>query len=683
MRLTHSPLLAAGLFAVLVSISTASAYACGGCFSPPTPTIQQTVVQNAERILFVRNELTKVSTVWVEVRYTGLATEFGWVLPVPKLPKVGVGSAVVFDALDSQFSAFYQQTFLANENCRNPSEGCEPQQYNGQPVAMDAAASGGWADAASSDGGAHYDPTVQILASGQTGPYNYLVVQGSEAKPLLDWLNANGYATPQKALPIIDSHIKKGDKFVAIKLQNGQGIEAIRPVVLEMDDAEPCVPLRLTSIAAAEDMAVIVTVAGPGRAIVKNHLDVEVNPLRLNLGAGTVPNNYAQVMSAAIDEAGGHAFVTESSLPPPANKALAPQLQNFQPKYLAQMKTMLALAKFLLNGDLPLTDDIATALNKILQLEKTWPGISPLQMLANLKACAQYWQMPISPACNLQGLVLNQNDLEAMPIDGVALADAVTTDVVGPINEVAKLLGGQKRVTRLVMRVSPEEMDRDPVFAFHASLPQVARARTYASNSVCPNGWSNEVYRQRISIDGLGSWVFDFTIAKDSRFANAPAALRMRLLDENVDPIDIDVSDISLVDTAIMGALPGKPSLPAGMTLKTVKAWLPPPSDPLVTKQTPWKKPGSWCTPKPGWVDGQMAPKPGTVYKADAGATDGGTNVPGIDAAGGWVDVPQDKQPAATNAKTDGCTAGRTSGTGLGLLLLLGLAGWLIRRRIA
>ena len=272
-----------------------------------------------------------------------------------------------------------------------------------------------------------------------------------------------------------------------------------------------------------------------------------------------------------------------------------------------------------------------------------------------------------------------QNDLQQMPVDGVALADAVTTDVVGPIKDLAKLLGAQNRVTRLVMRISPAEMDRDPVFAFNKSLPEVVPRHDYASNQVCTNGWDDGPLQQRVSFDGLGSWVMDDAGGGvDSRFKNAPAALRMRLLDESAT-FDIDAADISLVDTAIMGALPGKASLPQGMTLKTVKAWVPPPSDPLVTTQTPWKKPYQGCVARPGWVDGQLPPKPGTGLVV--GDTSG--SVPGIDAAGGWVDVPQDKAAATSTAKSSGCTASRNGQGGLGLLLLLGLGALLLRRRVA
>ena len=48
---------------VLATVPAVEALACGGCFSPPTPTIDQTVRQDAERVLFVRDPVTKVSTV--------------------------------------------------------------------------------------------------------------------------------------------------------------------------------------------------------------------------------------------------------------------------------------------------------------------------------------------------------------------------------------------------------------------------------------------------------------------------------------------------------------------------------------------------------------------------------------------------------------------------------------------
>ena len=294
------------------------AHACGACVSavPPPPPGQQNnqyVAQDAERVLFLRNETIQQTTVWVEVRYSGAASDFGWVLPLPKQPKVGVGSRLLFDRLDKATAPVFETTYAGTENCHNPQDGCVQFPRSFADAAMSSEIQSPGPDESDAAGGAT-NADVTVLDAGATGPYDYVVLVATTVDPLHKWLNDHGYKTPDKAKPILQSHIAKGDVFVAIKLSNGAGIDQIRPIVLAMDNAEPCVPLRLTSIAAAEEMTVVVTVAGKGRAIPKNALHVQVNPMRLNWYAGA--SNDAQVVSAALDEAAGNGFVTEFSNPP-------------------------------------------------------------------------------------------------------------------------------------------------------------------------------------------------------------------------------------------------------------------------------------------------------------------------------------------------------------------------------
>ncbi len=693
------------------------ALACGGCFSPPSPTPDQTVVQDAERVLFVRDEKTKKSIVWVEVRYSGLAKDFGWVLPVPKLPTVGVGSRIVFDALDSRMRMRYSVKQRPPENCRDPYEGCKEQ------MEWNSSAGGGGPPQSSADAGSTGtknpgSPEVEVLAAGTTGPYDYVVIKGSDAAKLSQWLNDRGYATPKKATPIIQSHAEKGDVFVAIKLSNGQGVEAIRPVTLEMDDAEACVPLRLTSIAASEDMAVVVTIGGPGRAVVKNHFDIVPNPMRMNLVGDfqylpcadkdhfdcRIPKNMAQVIATGIDEAAGHAFVTEAAQSGASLKELSP-LQKFDLQKLAALKNYDQLAKYLPQSQLPINDEIAEIFEPVLNLKKNFPKIAPVQMLANLKSCGTYWTMAFGPpTCDFpaQGLKLSHEDLQAMTFDGVALGKAMKEGIIDPLFTVGSLLGESGKVTRLSMRISPEEMDRDPVFGYNPSLPDVSADRQIETNQVCPNGWypwydsgGGEQNHWRISIDGLGSWVFTGTNnATDVRFKDAPAALYTYLQDETGNPIGIAKGQVAVVDQAIIGAKPGKPSLPKDLVLTPPSPWLPPKSEPIFTKIGPWKKPGNWCTPKEGWVDGQLPPKQ-TAVGSDAGAdsstgsADAGTSghVPGVDAISGWDDAqvpPTKPTPSTGTAKKDSmCSAGAAPQSGWLALVaaLAGVAALVLRRR--
>jgi hypothetical protein len=140
------------------------------------------------------------------------------VLPVPKLPKVSVGTRIAFDSLDGRLRARWRLVGKPAENCRNPYDGC----LYGAPDSGSADSSAAGETAAANDAAAP-EPPVEVLAQGQTGPYDYKVVKGSDAAGLYAWLNDNGYVTPAAAQPILAVHVQKGDVFVAVKLQNGKG----------------------------------------------------------------------------------------------------------------------------------------------------------------------------------------------------------------------------------------------------------------------------------------------------------------------------------------------------------------------------------------------------------------------------------------------------------------------------
>ena len=607
------------LVAVTTALASPAALACGGCFSPPPPAGTDpgplTVLQDAERVFFHLDPATKKTTVVVEVLYTGAAEAFGWVLPLPKVPKVSVGVTRVFDLIDQAFGVQYVPKLLGNENCRDPWDGCEHRwQSADDAVAVDAGAS--QSDASPTGGGG--PPGVEILDHGTTGPYDYTTIQGSAAQPVLDWLNTNGYATPAAALPVIDAHVQKGDVFVAVKLTNGSGVTSIRPIVLEMDDAEPCVPLRLTSIAATEDLGVVVTIAGPGRAIVKNHLDVVPNPMRLDLFHGA--KNYDQVISAAIDEAGGRAFVTEfAGSATEAGVTANATKWNYDPAGFAAAENLNDVATQLsYTGNVWLFEESALAFEEALKLTTALAKMKPsgpLEALGFLWSCGQYFQMPFDPSCQPDGAAegITQDELAAIAVDGAALVERLEAAVVLPVSAMKDNLLNAERVTRLVMKISPEEMDRDPVFAFSKDLPDVAKQHYYEVYQVCSSGWY-PADKTRIAVDGLGTWVFDgqwgasaANNAKDPRFIAAPLALEIALLDETGDATPIAASQLEVVDQAIKGATPGEPSIVAGFVFDLPTIWQPPASDTLVTHVEPWKQPAG-CDPLPGWVDGAAPP---------------------------------------------------------------------------
>src|SRR5690606_24077303 len=103
--------------------------------------------------------------------------------------------------------------------------------------------------------------------------------------------------------------------FVALKLAVDTEVAEVHPIVIRYSGVEPCVPIRLTRIAAAEDMDIRVFFLDDARVVPMNYRHVLVNPLKIdwfNDGA-----NYKEVISMAVDahEADGNAFVTEYAGP--------------------------------------------------------------------------------------------------------------------------------------------------------------------------------------------------------------------------------------------------------------------------------------------------------------------------------------------------------------------------------
>src|SRR4051794_39605668 len=89
------------------------AEACG-CFTPPDPTVP--VVQAGERILFaVQNGEV---TAHVQVQYSGASgAEFGWLLPLPSVPTLELGTDELFAQLTSTTQPRYRMDTRFGQEC--------------------------------------------------------------------------------------------------------------------------------------------------------------------------------------------------------------------------------------------------------------------------------------------------------------------------------------------------------------------------------------------------------------------------------------------------------------------------------------------------------------------------------------------------------------------------------------
>jgi len=737
-RLASGALALACACLLTLSMYPTDARACGACVSPQPPpgSAEYPVLQNAERVLFYVDK-DKSTIAWVEVRYQGLAENFGWVLPLPKQPEVSVGSTLVFDRLDDATAQrFVIKYDPKRENCHDPMDGCDPSSrppWSGSSSGASSSSGGGMADAGtgSSSGGPNSGPDgVEVLDHGQTGPYDYVVVKGSDAKQLTDWLNKNKYITPKEALPIIDSHVKKGDVFLAIKLSNGQGVEAIKPVVLKMKDADPCVPLRLTSVAAVKDMSVVVTVAGPGRALLKNHLDVVPNPLKINMFKKG--NNYPQVVSEAIDEAGGHAFVTEYSQP---SNNLSIKLKSGLNEKGIEVATNVydfAIAMFKTNktwlgpGAVELIDKEAKLADLI-----PYKAKSAADALGWIWSCGSLWGnggFGSNQPCNWKGAQLTIQSAKQTPFPGAKVAKALKEGIIDPVYAVADGMAAAKQVTRMVLRIDPQEMDRDPIFAFNTdgALGNVDNTYTVTWKRICEDGWKTTPKRMRMTWPGVGSYLINGqvgagTSALTKPAKDAPWASSVTLQHESGKASPIDPTQYDAVDAAIAGAQPGSKSLPSDFKLKTAQVWDPPASDDELDFVGPWCPPTTWCIPKVGWVVGMIPPgykgagtgpgakacphsgaQPDGVSSSSSGgssssgsdssSSSGGSSSSGSSSSSGGLDASASSSSSSSSggsssggtkkADDSGCTSTTTGGHPATLLLLaMALIGLIIRRR--
>ncbi len=599
------PWIAAATLALALNLIAAQVLACGACVTrpgPPGPANPAYVAQKAERIFFGFDPLTKRSVAWVEIRYTGQPEDFGWVVPMPKKPTIGVGATYLFDRLDQATAPrLTMKVGATRENCRVPQSANSGGGFGCVGTAGSAAsARGDFAGQATNADASGGGSKVVVVEQSTIGPYSYAILASTDSADLVKWLNDNNYVTPKEATPTIDAHLKKGDVFVALKLLNNKGIDAIRPVTFTMDDADPCVPLRLTSIAAVEDMEVIVYLAGPGRGMPKNHLHVQVNPYRLAWENGG--GNYGQVLATAIDEAAGRAFATEFAGPtkglavaaPPSDVA-AMSLQFGRP-----VDAVSAAGKAYQPGEIvPLSRLDSSAIAEVTTTAQLAAALKKSKFLQADEVIATLDRFVLGPAA-AKGIdwaeveatgAFNPADLPnpATKIDGKALAAELAL-FAGGLKDAMGLIAAQPTLTRLSMRISPKEMTRDPLFAFHPKLPDVHSNWSATLTNVCTNG-DNTDNGARLQITGrkeshiirnghAGFTTFQTVAATvktafEPRFAKMPAAAVVEVLDETLPAASpVGAGQIELVDLAIGLAVPGAPTLPKDFVLKPAEARL-------------------------------------------------------------------------------------------------------------
>ncbi len=275
------------------------AAACGGTFCDSGPTAMP-VDQSGENILFVMSP--GYVEAHVQIQYQGDAERFAWVVPMQGVPEVTVGSQALFTNLLNATvpSVGYTSSF---DDCGDGNGGFGGSSANG--------GTGGGFGTGGSGGSGGGGPNVVFTKT--VGAFEVTALQGGTAQEVVDWLSMNGYQNIPAAPALLQDYVTRGFVFVAIKLTAGADVNEIHPLTFRYAGDEPCVPIKLTAVAATENMGVRTFFLGDDRYMPTNYKHIVPNPVRLDwLNFGS---NYESWITRSVDSpvSNGHGFVTEYS----------------------------------------------------------------------------------------------------------------------------------------------------------------------------------------------------------------------------------------------------------------------------------------------------------------------------------------------------------------------------------
>lgn len=367
----------------------------------------------------------------VQINYDGGdADQFSWIVPVPVVPEIDVGSLAFINALRSATVPSY--------GIANGTNDCNSGTQTGLSTGFITDPDGG---------GTSIDPGVEVIELSTAGSFEYAILQGGTSTTMMQWLEANGYAPNPLAPDLFDAYLDEGSVFVAFRLRHLAGIEDLHPIVIRYEGDEPCIPLRLTAVAAKEDMDIRAIFLGESRVLPTNYRHVRLNNLQLDWLQQSP--NYPAVVSAALDEAGGRGFVTEYAGNSDIVDPTPVDPTAFDPDAFIGADP-LSVVEILKEQGLVVCTDTCEYTHELVPvlLREFFPaptGIDP----NTLYACLSCYERLV--------------DLSNW--DEAAFIGRYREYISDPMVHATDLLQTWPYLTRLYSRISPSEMTADPMFA--------------------------------------------------------------------------------------------------------------------------------------------------------------------------------------------------------------------------
>jgi hypothetical protein len=425
------------------------------------------VDQTGEDILFIADGETV--EVHIRIQYEGEAENFAWVIPVLSVPTdFRVGSEAFFDNIKAATVPTYGIT--------NQFDSCDMGGSSSATAGGPFGSTSGTTGDAGTSGGTDTGGGPTIYAQETVGAFEITVLGDGTIEEVMTWLGDNGYQQDPAAEPILGEYLDEGHYFAAIKLVGDAGVEELHPIALKFDHSEPCVPLRLTRIAATDDMDVRAYFLGDNRVVPKTYRHVLVNPLKIDW-----PNqaaNYKEVITRAVDadEANGRAFVTEYAGPSEVVNRFGLDNPGWNANAFVGLAAVDAPGVLLNQGLVNCGWDPNTGEETCLG---THPMVDPI--------LAEFLPIPegVAPFDFYNDTELYAGLIDESLWDADLFAARLDERVIEPGRHASELLDQYPYLTRMYTTISPHEMMEDPMFHENPDLAEVVAARTATNRLLC------------------------------------------------------------------------------------------------------------------------------------------------------------------------------------------------------
>lgn len=503
----------AGALAVLAALASPAA-ACGGLFCSRIP-----VDQAGEKILFIQDGDTVIAH--VQIQYTGDAKDFSWIVPVPTQPTLGVGSDQLFADLRNATRPQFNLALTTEGDCAQPKN---------VPMLAPAAASAG-----ATAGG------VTVVSQNQVGPFDTAVLTADDPGALKTWLKNNNYVIPDKLDPLLDPYVAGKYYFAAYKLTKDASVGDIQPVVLKYKATKPGIPIRLTGIAATPNMALYVWILGEHRAIPENYRHAVINEARIDwLNNG---QNYSQVVTAAMNEAGGQAFVTDY-----AGKSNAVSLSDLDASHFDLDAVRAASDPVAFANEVAKQGFFAGPTTGLFAGPVPAPGVatpiaSNQRLIDFLK---RYIQKPdaaakVDDAAFYGNLAAYRTQLDSaqVTVDTAKAAQELDDSIVTPLKDINTQFGKHPYLTALFTTMSPEQMTQDPTFRDNPDLPDASNVHVAKGVVKCSSGVEYSQAPVQITLANGTQFLAERNTGGAATPVDLPASLRIEQMTTSGAPSTI------------------------------------------------------------------------------------------------------------------------------------------------